>query len=168
MARQIINNDLVITEPKDLSAYVSIGKDERTVTLQLNGADNYNINLNGTTYHATESQITLPIGNSSNKLIVSTDKLCQGTIEQIINKSGNLIPYPNPFKDVLYINLGESVVATAVVKVYNLINGNLVQSALYNNKSGVAQLDLSKLNNGIYSLTLSLDQTESVFKIIKK
>jgi hypothetical protein len=160
--------DLVITEPKDLSAYVSIGKDERTVTLQLNGADNYNINLNGTTYHATESQITLPIGNSSNKLIVSTDKLCQGTIEQIINKSGNLIPYPNPFKDVLYINLGESVVATAVVKVYNLINGNLVQSALYNNKSGVAQLDLSKLNNGIYSLTLSLDQTESVFKIIKK
>jgi hypothetical protein len=160
--------DLVITEPKDLSAYVSLSKEQSAITLQLNGAANYNINLNGATYHTTESTITLPITNSSNKLTINTDKPCQGEIQQIINATGNFTPYPNPFNNVLYVNLGEDIVKTAVIRIYNLTNGHLEKSVVYNNQSGVVQLDMSKLNNGLYSLKLSLDKVESVFKIIKK
>jgi hypothetical protein len=160
--------DLVITEPKDLAVYSSINKTTNSLDLELNGSDNYAVELNGTVYHTTESSISLPLMKGSNKLIVATDKLCQGIIEKTINVSDSMVPYPNPFQDILNINLGDAIVASCIIRVYNIADGKLLSQQKFGNQSGVIQLNLSGLRSGTYSLNMSMDNRESVFKIIKK
>lgn len=160
--------DLVVTEPQDLSVYSSVDKTFNTVNLTLHGGTEYQIDLNGKTTITNSNQITLQLARGSNTLVVTTDKLCQGTIRQVINMSGNLAPYPNPFQNILYVNLGESSVAVAGIKIYNITTGQLIKSANYYHQSGVIELDVTNLNNGVYTFRLSLDNKTSDFKIIKK
>ena len=159
--------DLVITEPKDLSVYSVVNKSTNTVSLALNGGLLYNVMLNGNNYETNTSSITLPLKKGSNTLSVTTDKLCQGKIEQIINVSGNLTPYPNPFQDILYINLGEELVKNATVKIYNVGSGSLKITKEYVNQSGVISFDVSSLEVGVYSLHLIINSKETVYKIYK-
>lgn len=160
--------DLVITEPKDLSAYAVVDKSTNTVTVALDGGSTYQLQLNGHNYTTTSNTITLPLDAGSNNLTVITDKLCQGKIEQIINLSGNWMPYPNPFENILYINLGESTVRRATIAIYSAGNGSLKMKKEYINQTGVISLDVSNLDMGVYSIHLVMDSQEKVYKIIKK
>jgi hypothetical protein len=161
-------SDLVITEPKDLAVYATVNKTVNTVSLSLAGGENYTVKLNGTEYQTSSSSITLPLSRGSNKFSVTTDKLCQGSVEQIIDLSGITAPYPNPFQDALYVNLGESISNLAIINIFNVTSGRIVLSQKFNNQSGVVRLDTSSLQSGVYTLNLSLDNKLSTFKIIKK
>lgn len=160
--------DLLITEPKDLAVYSSVNKATNSLNLELNGSDNYAVELNGTVYHTSESSLSLPLLKGSNKLVVATDKLCQGVIEKTINISDTMLPYPNPFQDVLNVNLGDTPVASCTIQVFNIADGKLLYQQKISNQSGVIQLTLSALRSGTYSLNMSMDNRTSVFKIIKK
>lgn len=160
--------DLAITEPKDLAVFSSVNKATNSLNLELNGSDNYAVELNGTVYHTSESSLSLPLLQGSNKLVVATDKLCQGIIEKNINLSNTMLPYPNPFQDVLNVNLGDTPVTNCTIKVFNIADGKLLYQQKIGNQSGVIQVALSALRSGTYSLNMSMDNRESVFKIIKK
>jgi hypothetical protein len=160
--------DVVISQPADLSVYSTVNTDNKSVNLALTGGTLYNINLNGNIYSTTENTITLPLIDGNNDLIVSTDKLCQGTIEKLINISGEITPYPVPFQNTLNINLGLNNINNLSVEIQNVSNGSLVFSKQYVNQSGVLQLDLTGLSNGIYALHLSMNQSEKIFKIMKQ
>jgi hypothetical protein len=168
----LINNkqcfDLVITEPKDLAVYTTVNKTTNMVNVTLDGGLSYEIKLNGVSYKTSDNTITLPLSKGSNRLTVSTDKLCQGMVQQIIDISGITIPYPNPFQNVLNINIGEDVVKKATVKIYSLNTGVFKLSKDFTNQSGVISLDVSILTRGVYSLNLTIDGKESVYKIIKQ
>jgi len=124
--------------------------------------------LNGIVYTTTNSAITLPLTAGNNVLTVTTDKLCQGTVTKIINISGKITPYPVPFQNTLNLNLGNTAVSNVTVEIHNTTDGKLVYSKQYINQSGVIQMDVSALSNGIYALHLSMDNSEKIFKIIKK
>lgn len=158
----------VVTEPKDLSVYTAINKTLNSVNLNMEGASNYTILLNGQTYHTTTGSIALPLSAGNNKLTVTTDKLCQGTFEKTITVADKIIPYPNPFRDQLSINLGNNNTGVAKVTIIDGVNGKLVYSNTYNNKQGVVQLDVSSLKLGMYVLNLSLDNNDMLFKLLKK
>lgn len=160
--------DLTVTEPKDLSVYSTVNHTDRTVTLSLNGATRYNIKLNGTTYSTANSSITLPLQAGNNNLTVTTDKLCQGAVQSLISVSDKIAPYPIPFQNILYFNAGDQINHTVSVKLYNVTNGALVYTNEYVNKSGILQLDLVTLKAGVYTLHVYMDNTEKVFKVIKK
>jgi hypothetical protein len=160
--------DLVITEPKDLSVYTVVNTDRNAVEIALDGGAAYEITLNGVVYKTNNSNITLPLAQGSNKLLISTDKLCQGIIERIINLSGNTTPYPGPFQDVLHVNIGISSVEMTVIKIYNVSNGALAFSKDFANQSGVLNLDVSNLQPGVYSFHLVINNKKTVYKIIKK
>ncbi|BAU52453.1 FG-GAP-like repeat-containing protein [Mucilaginibacter gotjawali] len=160
--------DAVVSEPKDLSLYSTVNEAANNVNLVLDGGERYNINLNGVVYTTTNSAITLPLTAGNNVLTVTTDKLCQGTISRIISISGKINPYPVPFQNVLNLNLGNANIGNVTVEIHNTTDGKLVYSKQYNNQSGVIQLDVSALGNGIYALHLSMDKSEKIFKIIKK
>ncbi|WP_121811793.1 IPT/TIG domain-containing protein [Mucilaginibacter kameinonensis] len=160
--------DLVITQPQDLSVFSSVNKATQTVNLSLNGSDNYAVELNGTVYHTTDNSISLPLRKGNNKLVVATDKLCQGIIEKTIALSDNALPYPNPFQDILNVNLGDTVVSNCTIRVFNIADGRLLYQQKFHNQTGVVQLSLAGLKNGTYSLNMQADNVESVFKIIKK
>ncbi len=160
--------ELVISQPQDLSVFSTVNKRTSSLNLALNGSDKYAIELNGISYNTSESSITLPLQKGNNKLVVATDKPCQGVIEKIIGITDNLSPYPNPFQDILNVNLGDVAVASCTVKIYNIADGRLLYQQKLGNCSGVIQLELTLLKSGIYSLNMTMDNRESVYKIIKK
>ncbi|SEP01751.1 Por secretion system C-terminal sorting domain-containing protein [Mucilaginibacter gossypiicola] len=160
--------NVVITEPADLSVYSTVNTNLNTVNLQLNGGSSYNVNLNDVVYTTTNSQITLPLITGANKLSVTTDKLCQGIFEKIINLDTRIIPYPNPFQNVLNINTGSGNINKISATIYNVVDGKTVYTNQYNNQSGILQMDLSTLPSGVYSLNLMMDGKAKSFKILKK
>ncbi len=138
--------------------------------LALSGGTSYAVQLNGRVYNTTNDTLTVPLSKGDNKLVVTTDKICQGIVQQEINLSDNNRPYPNPFSNTLYVNLNLSEVniTAASIKIYSVQNGRLMLSTQYANQSGLVELDMSGLGSGIYSLHLLLDGKETVFKIYKK
>ncbi|SEO64952.1 IPT/TIG domain-containing protein [Mucilaginibacter gossypiicola] len=158
--------DLVITEPKDLSVYTSVNEATEMVNITMDGGASYDIKLNGVSYKTTNNTISLPLNKGSNALTVGTDKLCQGIIEKIINISGSL-PYPNPFQNTLHINIGKRTAITVILKIYSLNTGLLKLTKNYTNQSGVISMDVSGLEKGVYSLNVTVDGKETVYKIIK-
>ena len=83
-------------------------------------------------------------------------------------KPANLVPYPNPFDDILYVNLGNDVVERATVKIFNIADGRLMLQKQFGNQAGVVRVDVSGLSAGVYSYHLVINNTENVFKIYKK
>jgi hypothetical protein len=124
--------------------------------------------LNGTIYRTSNNNINLPLAKGSNRLLVTTNQPCQGTVERILNYSGNQTPYPNPVERTLYLNLGDNNIPLSEIRIYSTTNGSMVWSSSYVNSSGVVQLDLSAVSPGIYSMQLLQGKETSVFKIIKK
>jgi len=160
--------DAVITEPKDLSVYSTVNNVNNTITLALNGAAQYNVELNGKQYTTSDNLITLPLVKGTNDLTVTTDKLCQGVIQKLINISGVLAPYPNPFQNTLDLNIGDKNVNNVAVQIQNVTDGRTVYSKQFANQSGVIRLELSYLMEGNYILQLDMDNSLNVFKILKK
>jgi len=159
--------DVTISEPKDLSVYSTINNADNTISLALSGGTQYNIELNGKQYTTTDNSITLPLARGNNDLTVTTDKLCQGVIQKLINISGIMAPYPNPFQNSLSLNLGDKVINNVAVEIQNLADGKLVYARQFVNQSGVLKLDLSDLRAGVYVLQLSMDNSQKIFKILK-
>jgi hypothetical protein len=159
--------DLVVSEPKDLSVFSVINTDN-SLTLALSGGAQYNIRLNGQTYNTTNSSITLPMAQGNNDITVTTDRLCQGSYKRLINISGDVIPYPDPFQNTLSLNIGNTVVNHVNVEIRNLADGRLVFNKRYANQAGVLALDLNHLQSGTYALHLATDNADKIFKIIKK
>lgn len=157
-----------VTEPKDLAVYATVNNVQNNVTLQMDGGTNYTINLNDKIYTTTQNVITLPLSAGNNKLVVTTDKLCQGVIERVINLSKDIKPFPNPFQGILNVNLGSNTVKNVQVNVVNSVDGKSVYSNRYTDKTGVLEFDLSGLPSGVYYLNLSLDDKTQGYKIIKR
>lgn len=75
--------------------------------------------------------------------------------------------YPNPATDVVNLEGDGDVLAGAEVDVYDM-NGKLVMSEKLNNSMGQSKLDISRLNTGIYVLTISKNGSSKSVKIAKK
>jgi sugar lactone lactonase YvrE len=159
--------NIVITEPKDLTVYSTINRTQNKVNLQLDGAGLYNIDLNGTLYTTSKSELTLPLIAGNNKILITTDRLCQGMVEKsiIIN---DFIPYPNPFTGILNVNIGNTLSKQVQVNVYSVVTGKQVYTNNYTNQTGIVQMDLKNLELGVYYLNLNMGNTTSSFKILKK
>jgi hypothetical protein len=160
--------DVVITQPADLSVYATVANNSNSVNLALSGGTQYNITLNGMLYTTSDNAINLPLRAGDNDLVVATDKLCQGTVEKHINISGQITPYPVPFQNTLNINLGVENINNVTVEIHNVSDGRMVFSKQLVNQSGVLQLDVTNLDDGIYALHVTMDNLEKIFKIQKK
>ena len=160
--------NLNITEPQDLSVYSTVNKTDNTLTLQLSGSTYYSIRVNSNVFNTSNNSITVPLSNGVNNIVITTDKLCQGTIKQMINNTGNMVPFPNPFTNILYVNLGQENVPAANVEINDLNNGRLIISQKFFNQSGVLQMDMTSLKSGAYSCSVLMGNSKSVFKILKK
>lgn len=75
--------------------------------------------------------------------------------------------YPNPATDIINLEGDSDVLAGAEVDVYDM-NGKLVISEKLNNSMGQSKLDISRLNSGLYVLTISKNGSSKSVKIAKK
>ena len=153
---------IVVGEPKDLAVLSQVNPVTNSVTLNLAGANTYQIRLNGQSYQTNSSSITLPLQIGSNQILVTTDKPCQGTFDEAILVNEKATIYPNPFGDMLYIKLGGNQTSSVVVNISNS-SGIKVFQQTYQNATGTLQINVSNLESGFYLLTVG-DQTYKIFK----
>ncbi|OOQ56474.1 YCF48-related protein [Mucilaginibacter pedocola] len=158
--------DANVTEPKDITLYTVVNPAAHTVTLNLSGADNYTIDINDKHYQTSSTQIDLPLTTGTNRLKVYSDKPCQGVIEKIVNLNKVTI-YPNPFTDRVSIDLGGSTETNINVDITNAFGVRVYSKKQVNNGEPI-EINTAGLNKGVYILTLTVGQTNAVFKIIKQ
>jgi hypothetical protein len=157
----------VITQPADLSVYTSVIKADNNVVLSLAGGDVYYISLNGKTTETRAGQVTLALKPGNNTISVNTDKACQGTVTKSINIEDFRAPYPNPFADGVNIDLGDDLVKNAAIRVYNSSSSKEVFNQKYTDRSGKINISLKDLAAGVYIVRLTVDNKETVYKVIK-
>jgi hypothetical protein len=155
---------IVITEPDvlDIDALVNAG----ILSLELSGADFYNVELNGLVTQTQASKIQLPLKEGLNTLRVYSDLPCQGVVERTLFYSTRPILSPNPVDATTEVYLG-GYKGQVVIKIYSS-NGRLVMSLAKTVNGENLELDLSILPKGIYYLGLTKDGAQEMFKFIKR
>jgi pectin methylesterase-like acyl-CoA thioesterase len=159
--------DLTVREPQALSMYSVVKPADNTVALNLAGSERYLIQVNDKSYQTTLGSVTLPLTDGMNKITVSTEKECQGTIEKSIFLSNGHTIYPNPFDQNVFINMGNDTSLSADVTLTDL-GGARKYAALQNVQNGVVQVSLSDLPEGMYIIRVKTSLSESSTKILKK
>ena len=154
-------------EPKDLSAYSVVDNNRQVADLHLSGGDSYTIQVNNETYNTTLSSFTVPLQKGNNKLVVTTGKECQGVFMQRITIGNTMVIYPNPFVAGVQIDVGDSQAPKGTVEIVDVLGRSVFKDNITNDY-GKLNMDLSQLRSGFYVVTLTIDNTKSVYKIWKK
>ena len=160
--------EVVIGEPKPLSAFIDVDNDKRTTSIDLSGSNLYNIDINGQRHHVKGDNFktTLPTGLSIIKISTSLD--CQGVIEREIFISEDIHYYPNPTDQDVSVHVsGEDT--TVQVSVFSE-KGDLIYSReqQIQDFSRKTNIDLSRQITGTYIVVMDGPTVRKTFKIIRK
>ncbi len=159
--------NVVVKEPKDLSVYANVKESTKEVTLKLDGALMYNIDVNGTIYTTSSPEITVPLNKGNNIVKISSDKICQGVIEKAFLIDNVISIYPNPVVNELNINTGSLDNKPVKVDIHGM-DGRLVFSRQLTPSFGQVKIDLSQLNKGVYVLSLTVGKDKTIHKVVKQ
>ncbi len=158
--------NMVVTEPKDLAVYASV-KNENKIDLELQGGTTYKIVINDKIYYTTDQRLSLPLNKGNNIVKVSTDKLCQGTIEKQIYINEGIKIYPNPFGSTLNLEIADLNFTSGRAELLKL-NADLVYKQNFTSNGHVVVLEPGDIKSGIYVLKIIIDNTQLIYKVIKK
>jgi len=159
-----------IVEPEDLTVTSKIDTLGKNVSLSLQGGTNYNITLNNVTYKTSQKEVTLPLAAIENKLIIKTDKDCQGIYEEniLIDSNENVALYPNPIREQqnITIEIGQQLVETLNLSVYT-VTGRQLKNRNYIVNNGRVLFDLNDMPSGVYIVEIKTKTNSYIRKVIK-
>lgn len=160
--------ELNIDQPDALGVDSKMSSLDKKVTLNLKGGERYYIRVNDKEYSTRQSTFTVPLEARENKIVVSTDKACQGIYEETLYLNDKLFVYPNPVTsghvNILLDELSDSEIN---VRLYN-VNGVQVFSKSFETTEEMLQLNLNDFPQGVYILNLKKDNATQTFKIVKQ
>ncbi|MGI9550932.1 MAG: reprolysin-like metallopeptidase [Aurantibacter sp.] len=157
--------DAVITEPEALGVGSKTAPDGMSVLLTLQGAESYNIELNGKLVRTSLSEISLDFKHGINTLKVFTDLPCQGIHEEVFFNSSDPIVFPNPTANHVKVFLG--VVENEVkVEIFSE-EGRFVRSENHTAVTSEIEIDLTGLPSGIYYIKFGGMDVRGTSKVIK-
>ncbi len=154
-----------VGEPEPLSVLTSMDFLNKTVTLKVDGATNYIVELNDKIIESSSNLITLPLDRINNELVV-TSKECQGSYSETIILEDSLMAYPSPFKDILNIDLSNLQNEGAEINIFD-ITGKLVLNDKFIASENLRTLNTSNLFSGLYFVQLKIGRVVKVIKVIK-
>ncbi|MEY3646173.1 MAG: hypothetical protein RL127_881 [Bacteroidota bacterium] len=158
--------EIKIGEPQALNASTMVDAETASLKVNLKGAENYYINLNGKSTETSDSRINLPLVKGLNTLRITTSKDCQGVYNQEIFLSEETNIFPNPTLGPVKIYIPGS--DTQVEIIINSINGvSQFQTKQNIPISRMLDLDLSQLTTGTYLVKLNGPTVRSTSKLIK-
>lgn len=158
--------DAVITQPSELEVFAELSSNGKTVALDLNGADEYIISLNGTERIVTDSSYSIPLENGRNTLKVITNLPCQGAFEMEYIVLDKPFMYPNPATEEVRIFTGVET-TNNVVQIFAL-NGRLVKTIRTESATTELVVSVNDLPSGMYIVKLQSDALQESFKLIKE
>ena len=160
--------EVVIGEPKALSAFIDIDNDNRTTSIQLAGSSTYNVEINGERFEVKGDNFSANLSTGLNIIKVSTNLDCQGVIEKEVFISEDIMYYPNPTqKDVNVHVSGEDT--RVMVSVFSE-KGDLIYSKeqQIQDFSRKTHIDLSLQITGTYIVVMEGKTVRKTFKIVKR
>ncbi len=160
--------EVLIEQPQPLSAFIGINESSLTTNIELDGSDNYNIEVNGTIHDVRGNNFTAALRTGINNIKVSTDKNCQGLVEKQVFLSEEIQYYPNPTINDVNVHVSGKDIKVKV-SVYS-IKGELIYSRdqEIEDFSRLTEIDLESQITGTYMVTLEGETVRKVFKIVKE
>ncbi len=158
-----------VSEPENLDVFSKLSDTKDVVSLNLSGAQSYNIYLNGTLTSTKSSNISLHLEvGKFNVLKVFTDKTCQGIHEEIFDLRGETYFFPNPAKEKVHVVLSESFQKSKILNISIFtITGKLVYNEAIKEQSRLLEIPLKELSKGAYFINISSKDLSKTHKMIK-
>ena len=160
--------EVVIGEPKALSAFIDVDNDKRTTSIQLSGSNIYNIDINGQRQQVKGDNFTTTLPTGLSIIKISTNLDCQGVIEREIFISEDIHYYPNPTDQDVSVHVsGEDT--SVQVSVFSE-KGDLIytQRQQIQDFSRKTKIDLSRQITGTYIVVMDGPTVRKTFKIVKR
>lgn len=167
----ILQNDVVnltwTAEPQNDIEYYVIEKSLDNINfVEIGKMKSFANQQNTNVYHFNDSELDykilyyrLKIVNKENNFHYSSTKFVE------INRSGDIIVFPNPISDYINIVFFDIVEKTNVSIIDN--RGRLIYEFIKNGNSNFARIDLSNLDSGIYFLQITSATGNKILKLIK-
>lgn len=159
---------LVVNEPDELLVSTSSkSSNSKKLTISLDGGKSYYVTLNGISTITSASEIELELSYGINKLIVKTDKDCQGIFNETIIFNSQPVVYPNPIKNnTIHINHFDFYGYEIPIEIYDL-QGKLELAKTYQATTDHLSIDISTIPKGVYLLKVKSKDKIFNYKIIK-
>jgi hypothetical protein len=159
--------ELFVSQPPSLSTQANVDHTNKLLTLNLAGAKNYYITINGKTQKTSSSTfaITLPTGLSS--ILVKTEQECQGSFYQQVFVSENAMVYPNPTEGPLHIYVGGTDKAVDLT-IYDMNGTTKIKKTVSVNADRTVHFDLSSMQKGVYIFKANSSTVSQTFKVVRK
>ena len=158
--------EIVITEPDPLGVSSKTDFEGRQLTLNLEGADLFFIELNGESIQTQAKEITLDLKNGFNNLKVSTARTCQGVYVEDLFISDRPLVYPNPFDEFTKVFL-QSGLKDLTIRIFTS-DGRFVKSETFADTGTETTLYFSGLPSGIYYVKFEGPNIKVSTKVIKR
>ncbi|WP_282164519.1 reprolysin-like metallopeptidase [Cellulophaga baltica] len=158
--------DAVVTQPDNLEVFAVLSDDGKNVDLNLLGAEEYIVRLNGVAQTVISPSYKVALANGVNTLKVETNLPCQGSFEMEYIVLDKPFVYPNPASDEVQIFTG-IVTTNNVVNIFAL-NGRLVKTSTIPEGTTELTISVNDLPSGVYLLKLQSDHLTETFKLIKQ
>ena len=156
-----------VTEPETFNASSTVSQARKQVTLKLEGAERYYININDRQMFTTEQEIVLELKNGANKIYVNTEIDCQGSYFESIFVSEEVAFYPNPTKGYLQVYVAGQD-SRVKVEIFGSTGNLLVKKMMNVPANRVIELDVDQRSTGLYMVRLKGDSVDRTFKVIKE
>lgn len=160
--------DLEVPQPEDLSVSGKVSTLGKEITLDLKGANQYRILLNGQRYQTSASRITLKLDQPVNQLEVRTDQDCQGVYTQSITLTEQPIALPNPIDTGdLRVFVPAENGAKIRVRMFSITGSSLLNKEVVIT-DGEILINMDGFAKGVYLLNVTHQQQLYSYKIIKR
>ncbi|MEY4383752.1 MAG: hypothetical protein RI995_1294 [Bacteroidota bacterium] len=155
-----------ITEPDTLKVSAAISETEKLLSLQVRGAESYQVTVNGMSKEYATESVKIPIETGPVSLKVSTQYGCQGVYEEFLFLSEQAGCFPNPTKDLtkIYVNGNDSVVN---VQVNDQQGRTHLSTSAAIDASRMIELQMESYAPGMYFIQLSGEHVRQTLKLIK-
>jgi len=159
--------EIEITEPAPLVANSRVDMNSRNLQLDLSGASEYQVTINGKSFLTTEQNLSLNLQPGMNQVEVATALDCQGVYFEEIFVSEQVKVYPNPTSGP--IQLFVAGYDSEITLNITTLSGNKVLSktiTVPNNR--IIETNLNNLPQGLYLINLTGNTVKTTHKIIKE
>jgi len=140
---------------------------KQALDLQIDGATEYYVELNGVLQTRRGSRISLALQKGMNRVKIYTDLDCQGVIEEEVFVSEKLEYAPNPVVDNLNLYVGgtDKEVSLTITD----LNGVVIETRTVRvPASRIYSMNMSRYTEGVYILKAEGATVRKTIKVVKR
>lgn len=159
--------EIEITEPLPLIANSKVDINSRNLQLDLSGASEYQVTINGKSFLTTEQNLSLNLQPGINQLEVSTALNCQGVYFEEIFVSEQVKVYPNPTSGPIQLFIA-GYDSEITLDITTLSGNKILSKTIPVPNHRIVETNLNNLPQGLYLINLTGNTVKTTHKIIKE